>query len=312
MSADPLVYYDRTTGEWKREPVHAFRLLDWAYNTWGGRIARQVLASRVAFSRLYGWYHRTAWSRRRIAPFVDRMGIDLSECRQRIDAFTSFSAFFEREVDPRFRPLCDDPAAAVAPCDGKYLAYRSLPRDARFRIKGTLFDRSRLLAEEAGAFAQDGGAVVIGRLSLADYHHFHFPDSGVPAAPRSIPGRYEAGGPYARNRPVAFYAENHRMVTAFASDHFGRMALVEVGALTVGSIRQSFRPQTWVPKGARKGTFALGGSTVVLVFEPGAIGLDADLVERTRRGIETYVRWGQRLGRSARASRVPAGEARTP
>ena len=297
MSSDPFVYYDRGRGEWRRERVHREGWLDWAYNTWGGWAARQVLASRAAFSRLYGWYNRTAWSRRRIRPFVERMGIDLSESRQHLEDFESFSAFFEREVDPRRRPLCGEPDALLAPCDAKYLAYPSLPAEAVFPIKGALFDRRRLLADEAAAHAQDGGAVIIGRLSLADYHHFHFPDSGIPAAPRSVPGRYEAGGPYARRRPVHFYAGNHRMVTPFASDHFGPMALVEVGALTVGSLRQSFAPATRVAKGTRKGTFALGGSTVVLVFAPGAIELDQDLLARTRQGVETYVRWGERLGR---------------
>jgi phosphatidylserine decarboxylase len=299
VSADPFVYYDRGAREWRRERVHAEGWLDWAYNTWAGGVARRLLASRVAFSRLYGWYNRTPWSRRRIRSFVETMGIDVSESRQRLEDFASFSAFFEREVDPRRRELCGEAGALVAPCDAKYLAYPSLPADAVFRIKGALFDRRRLLADAAATPVHDGGAVIIGRLSLADYHHFHFPDSGIPAAPRSVPGRYEAGGPYARQRPVPFYAENHRMVTPFASDHFGRMALVEIGALTVGSIRQSFAPSAWVPKGTRKGTFALGGSTVVLVFEPGAIALDEDLVERTRQGTETYVRWGERLGRRA-------------
>ena len=66
----------------------------------------------------------------------------------------------------------------------------------------------------------------VSRVHLSDYPHFPFPDSGTPAAPRSIPGVYDAVSPYAQHRLVPFYAENHRMVTLFRSDHFGPMVMV--------------------------------------------------------------------------------------
>lgn len=141
--------------------------------------------------------------------------------------------------------------------------------------------------------------MVVSRLGLADYHHFHFPDSGVPAAARTIDGRLHAGGPYARHRLVPFFTENHRMVTPFASDHFGTLLLVEVGALTVGSIRQRFEPGTKVGRGDPKGFFELGGSTLVLLFQEGTIVLDPDLLRMTAGGIETHLRLGEALGRRA-------------
>jgi phosphatidylserine decarboxylase len=90
------------------------------------------------------------------------------------------------------------------------------------------------------------------------------------------------------------------MLTPFESDHFGSMALVEIGALTVGSIRQSFRAGVPVAKGARKGFFELGGSTVVLLFRRGAIELDAALLDMTASGIETRLAMGSAIGRAAR------------
>jgi phosphatidylserine decarboxylase len=127
----------------------------------------------------------------------------------------------------------------------------------------------------------------------------HFPAAGVPAVARSVPGRYDASGPYPRRRLLPFYSENHRMVTCFASDRFGPMALVEVGALTVGSIRQAFEPGRPVAKGAHKACFALGGSTVVIVFSRGAVSFDADLVGWSARGLETGLRMGERIGSAA-------------
>ena len=104
--------------------------------------------------------------------------------------------------------------------------------------------------------------------------------------------------PYAQRRLVPFYAENHRMVTPFGSDHFGPMVMVEVGAMTVGSIRQCFTPEAPVDRGDRKGFFELGGSTVVLLFESGAVDLARDLLDNTEAGLETYGRMGDSLGRA--------------
>ena len=104
--------------------------------------------------------------------------------------------------------------------------------------------------------------------------------------------------PYAQRRLVPFYAENHRMVTPFGSDHFGPMVMVEVGAMTVGSIRQCFTPEAPVDRGERKGFFELGGSTVVLLFEPGTMDLAQDLLDNRDAGLETFVRMGDSLGRA--------------
>ena len=88
------------------------------------------------------------------------------------------------------------------------------------------------------------------------------------------------------------------MLTLFDSDLFGQIAMGEIGAFTVGSIQQRFNPGVRVAKGARKGLFELGGSTVVLLFQRGAIRLDEDLCTRTEENIETFVRFGESIGRA--------------
>ncbi len=138
--------------------------------------------------------------------------------------------------------------------------------------------------------------MVISRLCFADYHHFHFPDSGLPGKAQSIQGKYFAVGPYALRSLIPFYTENYRMLTLFDSDHFSQIAMVEVGAFTVGSIQQRYHTGIHVSKGAHKGFFELGGSTIVLLFERGAIQLDEDLCSKTEQGLETYVRLGESIG----------------
>jgi phosphatidylserine decarboxylase len=98
---------------------------------------------------------------------------------------------------------------------------------------------------------------------------------------------------------VPFYGENRRTVTLFESDHFGPVAMIEVGAFIIGLIQQCYQPGARVRKGDHKGFFELGGSIVVLLFRKGAIQFDDDLCKNTSRGIETYVRLGESIARAA-------------
>lgn len=298
MTPPATRYFDRASGTWREERVYAAGFLHWLYNSRSGGAIAELLAGSPHASRLYGWLQSRRASRRRIRPFVERMGVDLDGVVKGLDEFLSFADFFTRELHPWARPIVAEGGALACPADGKVLVYPAVEAQATFRIKRATFQPASLLRDEALAARFDGGAMAVVRLGLADYHHVHFPDCGVPGAPRAIPGRYDAGGPYALRRLVRFYTENHRMLTRFASDHFGEMAIVEVGALTVGSIRQAYRPAERVLKGQRKAVFELGGSTVVLLFRPGAITLDADLVALSAHEDETYVRMGESLGRT--------------
>lgn len=291
-----IVYRDRATGMLEREPVYAGAFLYWLYNTRPGVAMNALFFRRRLFSDLYGRLQRTGWSRRRIRRFVERLGVDLSEARMGPDGFRSFRDFFVREIDLSRRPIDRHPDTIVAPADGKVLAFRDLDPGRRFRVKRSVFDLAGCLGDDGLAARYAGGALVIQRLTLRDYHHFHFPVDGIPGQTCSLPGRYEAGGPYSLQSLVPFYGENHRQVTLIGTERLGQVAMVEVGAMTVGTIRQRYRPGRAVKRGDEKGHFDLGGSTIVLVFEPGAVRLDEDLCASTREEIETYVRMGERIG----------------
>jgi phosphatidylserine decarboxylase len=293
---DPVRYYDRASGQIRTERIYARPILDWLYNRRSGRLVAALVAHGPLFSEAWGLWQRRRRSRCRIRPFVEAMGIDLAEVPRPVEDFRSFADFFTREIDLGRRPLPPDPRGCAAPVDGKVLAFSPVGSSTCFPVKGKAFRLDRLLGDGDSAESFRGGSVLICRLSLADYHHVHFPDSGTAGASRRVPGRYHAGGPYARRHLVPYFTENARVVTPFASDHFGSMAIVEVGALTVGSIRQRYQPGAWVARGERKAVFGLGGSTVVLVFGPGAITLDPDLLARSASELETYVKLGASVG----------------
>jgi len=295
---DALTYRDRASGGLRHETVCAQGFLNWAYNTRSGRLVTDLVLRHRWVSRLYGWLHKRRFSRRRIPSFVRQMGVNTDEMLRPVDAYTSFNDFFTRAIDLDKRPVHGDPGVCAAPADGRVLAYPRIEAGQRFRIKRSLFELGEFLGSDALAAQYDGGAMCITRLYLSDYHRFHFPDSGIPEPAVSISGHYYAVSPYSLRRLVPVYAQNHRVLTRLHSDHFGPVMMVEVGAFTVGSIRQSYHPGKRVAKGELKGLFEVGGSTVVLLFEKGAIALDDDLCASTAEEIETYVQLGTSLGRA--------------
>jgi phosphatidylserine decarboxylase len=290
-------YYDRAEGQFVSERIYGERFLSWSYRTRSGRFFTELIFRHKSVSGIYGWLNKQALSRRKIKPFVKKMNLPLRESIRPLEDFKSFNDFFTREIDLSKRPIHSHPSVCVAPADGRVMAFYAVEADRTFRIKSSTFNLRQFLHEDGLARQFAGGSMVISRLSLTDYHHFHFPDSGIPRAAVPVPGKCYAGGAYALDRPVPFYIENYRMVTLLDSEHFDQMVMVEVGAFTVGSIQQRYVPGIYVQKGARKGFFELGGSTVVLIFRRGVIELDEDLLRNSRNQVETYVRLGDSLGR---------------
>jgi phosphatidylserine decarboxylase len=225
------------------------------------------------------------------------MDVSMAESLRSAEEFDSFNDFITRKIDMSQRPIASDPDLCVAPADGRILAFPVLDDVTRFTLKHCSFNLRTLLRDDELAKKYANGSLVISRLYLADYHHFHFPDDGIAHEPLLIAGRYYATTPYSRRWVVPFFAENRRMLTLFDSEHFGRIAIIEVGAFTIGSIKQCFRPGDPIRKGEHKGFFELGGSVVTLLFESGAIELDPDLCDNTREGLETFVRLGESIGR---------------
>lgn len=295
------MYYDRYSKMLRDERIYASGFLYWMYNSRLGQIATELVMKQKAFSRLYGWFHRQRWSRWKIKPFVESMNVDTEELLYLPEEYPTFNDFFIREIDPSKRTIRAEPHICIAPVDGKVLVYHSIDKEKTFRIKRSPFNLRTFVRDEVLAERFSDGSMAVSRLSLRDYHHFHFPDSGIPSKAVPIEGAYHAGGPYALRRLIPFFTENYRVCMLFESDHFGTVLIVEVGALTVGSIQQRYQPGLHVAKGDHKGFFELG-STVVLLFERGTIEFDEDLRRNTEREFETYVRFGDSIGRVPRST----------
>jgi phosphatidylserine decarboxylase len=77
--------------------------------------------------------------------------------------------------------------------------------------------------------------------------------------------------------------------------NFGRLAFVEIGALSVGRVVQVHPLEKPFRRGEEKSAFRFGGSAIVVFGEAGAWRPCDDLLGRTQDGVETIVRLGETL-----------------
>jgi len=289
-------YIDRKTKAVCEEKIYGARALSLLYGDrfWSiflHRTLLPLLAYLPYFSRFYGYLQKRSSSRAKIAPFIEAYRIDKSEFETQ--DFHSFNDFFTRKLKPECRPVVQDPKVATMPADGRYLVY---PHFEEFIVKGRVFDLAEFLQDPVYARRFQTGSMVIARLCPVDYHRFHFPCDGVASTPQLINGPLYSVNPLALKKRLTILSENKRVITEISSEQFGTVLFVEIGATAVGTIQQTFQPESFVHKGQEKGYFEFGGSCIVLLFEEGRITFDADLVENTKRGFETLTQFGCSLG----------------
>jgi phosphatidylserine decarboxylase len=166
-------------------------------------------------------------------------------------------------------------------------------------IKGSLFSVRAMLGPKCVEEAEqlEGGSLVIFRLAPQDYHRFHCPVDGTLIKSVDIPGWYHSVNPICVNhRDVNVFTENHRVVNFFRTEKLGLVCMVNIGANVVGSVVQLKAPGETVKKGECFGYYQYGGSTTILVTEPGAVQWDDDIVRSSTHNVETYLKMGERIG----------------
>lgn len=295
----PLIY-DRASGQQVRETVLGDALLRLAYS-WPCRWASEWLLFRnYLVSRLLGHYADCRCSRRRIEPTIAQLGLDADEFLDPVSSYRTFNEFFTRRLKPGARPFAADPASICSPADCRLLVYPRLGNGECVPVKGRSFTVAGLFGKPGEAYAQQfaNGALAICRLCPADYHRYHYPAEGNTLDTWEIDGRLHSVNPLALALKVPIFDQNRRVVNLLALARFGPVAFVEVGAFGVAGIVQTHgKPE--FERGQEKGFFRFGGSTIVLVFRPGAAVFDDDLVAHSAEGIETLVRCGERIGHTA-------------
>lgn len=296
MPVEPIRFYNRYTQKIEEERVYGERWLRLAYENPVGRFLVWLIIRRAFFSKWYGYKMSQPESALRVLPFIAKYGLDVDEFARSPFEFKSFNEFFFRALKPEARPIAAGDDVAAFPADARHLAFQDIQKAAGFYVKGSKFSFAELLGSEEAAGKFAGGAMLISRLCPVDYHRFHFPVAGNPGESRLINGWLYSVSPVALRRRLKYLIENKREVTLIETANFGTVAMIEVGATNVGSIRQTFVPGRPVQKGDEKGLFAFGGSCVITIFQAGKIRFEADLISSSERHIEMYAKMGDRLG----------------
>ncbi len=298
-----IVFINRVTRQREFEMVYGQMMIELSYGDgWFSRLFSFLflpLFARISLlSWAYGRFQKSRLSRWKVKPFVQHFQVDASEFLKPLEAFTSFNDFFIRKLKPNVRPCAAGADVAVLPADGRYLVFPDVSLADGFWVKGKRFDLEAFLGDSKLAKQYEKGAMAIARLCPVDYHRFHFPCANVAGKSRLINGPLYSVNPMALKRNIAILSENKRVITPLETEFFGVVQYVEIGATFVGSIQQTFESGTSYAKGAEKGYFEFGGSCLILLFEPGKIVFDQDLIEASLSKIETRGLLGQSLGRA--------------
>ena len=229
-------------------------------------------------------------------------GLDLSEAKA--TRYRSMHECFIRELKPGARPIDQDPAVMVSPCDAIVGACGRVVGTELFQIKGFPYRLEDLLGDPELVAAHRDGRYVTLRLTSSMYHRFHAPHDCRVEQVTYISGDTWNVNPIALKRIEKLYCKNERALlrTRLAAGHI--VTLVPVAAVLVASIRLHFLdvllslkhrgPNVFAcdapfRKGEEMGWFQHGST--IIVFAPDGFALCEGVQEGAT------IRVGQRLMR---------------
>jgi phosphatidylserine decarboxylase len=228
--------------------------------------------------------------------------LDLGEAKK--SHFTSIQDCFTRELREGARPVAQDPATLVSPCDAIVGASGSIEAGTVVQAKGFPYALAELLGDAALAAQYEGGTYVTLRITPTMYHRFHAPHDLDVEHVTYISGDTWNVYPIALKRIERLFCRNERAILRCRLASGAPLTLVPVAAILVASIRLHcadvllhlrYRGPNEIPcrarytKGQEMGWFQHGSTIIALM--PGGF----TLCESVREG--TVIRMGQPLFR---------------
>ena len=327
-------YIERDSGRVVTEQLfgdHMVRLLYHGVRENNAALFRMLTSSRS--SHILGMinFDRPVLSKR---TFLDRCGIDLSECLDPPDLLDTPRKIFERRIRYReYRPMPADTDAIVSPADARVLL-GSFNETSLIFLKEKFFSFEELFGCGNGIWHKTfaGGDFAVFRLTPDKYHYNHTPVAGQVVDFYAIDGDYHSCNPTAVVSVATPYSKNKRVVTVIDTDvpggtGVGLVAMIEVVALMIGDIVQAYSTKGYdVPRPIEKGMFLYkgqpkslyrpGSSTDILIFQEGRIDFAGDILDNMRQAgvssrftqgfgrplVETDIRLRSLLGRARTTS----------
>ena len=259
--------------------------LEKLYGSLAGRCLLKVLTQPV-ITELGGAFMNSSLSKGQIKSFVEKNNIYESQ------NYHSYNDFFTRTIKEGVRHIDEDESVLIAPCDSKLTVY-PIADSLQLKIKNSFYTIEDLLMSPTLADEYRGGLCLVFRLTVDDYHHYHFIDDGTAEKDHFIKGIFHTVNPIASDY-YPIYKTNSRSYTVLHTKHFGDVVQMEVGAMMAGKItnlhKQSFK------RGEEKGYFEFGGSTVVLFIKKDVVEIDEDILSHSKNEDEVRVLMGERIG----------------
>jgi phosphatidylserine decarboxylase len=245
----------------------------------------QYLLPQHALSRLvlHATRVRAQWFKDLLVRgFLRLYAIDMTDAVQADPlSYGSFNEFFTRALKPGARAIAADADAISCPVDGAVSEAGTIDGELLIQAKGRRYRLQELLAAQPWARDFEGGSFATIYLAPFNYHRVHMPLRGDLQDTVYVPGRLFSVNTVTAAYVPRLFARNERVLTLFDTA-FGRVALVLVGALNVGSMatvwagditpaarrvvtRLPARPVS-LDKGEEMGRFNMG-STVILLFQ---------------------------------------------
>ena len=247
---------------------------------------------KPAFSRMMGAVLDSRLSVILTIPYKHFCNIDLKQCKPKF--YSSFNEFFTRELKEELRPVDGEITSLISPADGK-LSVFEIDKQLEIEVKQSKYSVAQLLKSETLAKQYEGGYVVVVRLTSEDNHHYCYVADGLKGKNHFIDGALHILHPHTA-KLSSMLKENAREFCRIRTTHFGELIQMEVGAMIVGCVCNKDQSVCQVEKGAEKGYFSYGGSTVILLLQKDMVTMDADLLANTQNGIETLIKRGERIG----------------
>lgn len=253
-----------------------------------GRITLKVL-TRPTISKVGGLYLSSPLSKVWNKQFIKKNKINMEEYESK--KYRSYNDLFTRKIKDEFRPIDMNPKSFISPCDSKLTVY-PINNESVFTIKESKYTISELVD---GKKIKDykGGFALVFRLEPTDYHHYCYIDSGTKEENVFIKGVLHTVQPVSSKYKV--FKRNSREYTILHTKNFKDIVQIEVGAMMVGKIINHHGKYKF-KKGEEKGLFEFGGSTIVLLVKKNVIRIDSDIIENSLLGIETIVKYGEKIG----------------
>lgn len=262
--------------------------LNFLYNTFIGRLILKLFITK-SFNNLLAKYMNSKYSKHRIGNFASKNDINLLDYSK--DNYKSYNDFFTRKIKSSKRPIMMNKDVFISPCDARLSVYE-MSKDLVLKIKGAYYSIDSIVNDNILDDYKEGYALVF-RLGTDNYHRYCYVDSGTKGINTYIKGVFHTVQPISLKK-YNFYKTNCREYTVLDTNNFNKIVQVEVGAMGIGKINNLHGEYSF-KKGEEKGYFEFGGSTIVLFIKKGIINIDEDILSNSLDGIETNVKYGEKI-----------------